>query len=471
MIEKIKENWSEILEFIKNELEMSDVSFKVWLLPLTPYKTHNNTLFIEVSKVNADDEFISYVSKKYKNFLKIAVSEYVGEEYDIQFVLPSDKKKINDLINSNSSEMPDSKSLKNNRLNTQLNINESAEKAGLNKKYTFDTFVVGDNNSFAHNAALAVAESPAEIYNPLFIYGGVGLGKTHLMQSIGNFILQQDPSKKVVYVTSETFTNELVESIKNDKNNSNAKFREKYRKVDVLLIDDIQFIAGKESTQEEFFHTFNALRESKKQIVISSDRPPKEIATLEDRLRSRFEWGLTVDIAPPSYEMRMAILKKKAESEKLNVPYEILEYIASNIKSNIRELEGSLTKLTAYAKFTHKDLSISLAEDALRDIIFPNENIEVTPDLIIKIVSEHFGITPADITSHKRNKEVVYPRQIAMYLCRTMTDVPLQTIGKIIGNRDHTTVIHGADKILDIIKENKETKELIDVLMKKINPS
>ena len=238
-----------------------------------------------------------------------------------------------------------------------------------------------------------------------------------------------------------------------------------------LLIDDIQFIAGKESTQEEFFHTFNALRESKKQIVISSDRPPKDIATLEDRLRSRFEWGLTVDIAPPSYETRMAILRKKAEFENLNVPNEILEYIANNIKSNIRELEGSLTKLTAYAKFTHNDLSIALAEEALRDIIFPNETRDVTPDLIIKTVSDHFNITPADITSHKRNKEIVYPRQIAMYLCRAMTDVPLATIGKLIGNRDHTTVIHGADKISDAIKNNEQTKELIDILIKKINPS
>lgn len=345
------------------------------------------------------------------------------------------------------------------------------EKAGLNRKYTFDTYVVGDNNSFAHAAAVAVAESPAEIYNPLFIYGGVGLGKTHIMQSIGNYILTKDPTKKVMYVTSEAFTNELVESIKNDRTNTNQKFRDKYRKVDVLLIDDIQFIAGKESTQEEFFHTFNALRESKKQIVISSDRPPKDIATLEDRLRSRFEWGLTVDIAPPSYETRMAILRKKAEFENLNVPNEILEYIANNIKSNIRELEGSLTKLTAYAKFTHNDLSIALAEEALRDIIFPNETRDVTPDLIIKTVSDHFNITPADITSHKRNKEIVYPRQIAMYLCRAMTDVPLATIGKIIGNRDHTTVIHGADKISDEIKNNVQTKELIDILIKKINPS
>ena len=334
--------------------------------------------------------------------------------------------------------------------------------------FTFGTYVVGPQNKMAYAAARAVAEKPAEHYNPLFIYGDSGLGKTHLLYAIAHQVRQRQPEARIVYIKGDDFTNELIASI---RENRNAEFREKYRQTDILLMDDIQFIAGKIQTQEEFFHTFNALRESKKQIVISSDRPPKDIATLEDRLRSRFEWGLTVDIAPPSYETRMAILRKKAEFENLNVPNEILEYIANNIKSNIRELEGSLTKLTAYAKFTHNDLSIALAEEALRDIIFPNETRDVTPDLIIKTVSDHFNITPADITSHKRNKEIVYPRQIAMYLCRAMTDVPLATIGKLIGNRDHTTVIHGADKISDAIKNNEQTKELIDILIKKINPS
>lgn len=466
MIAEIKEKWPLILETIKNEHEISDVSFKTWLLPLEPYDTHNDVLFLLVSDEKLGQNYIKYIDKKYKIPIKVAIAECTNMELDIQFIFPSQTKDIDKLVHSQTQ----GSSVKS-AVISETTTGEVYDKAGLNRKYTFDTFVVGDNNSFAHAAALAVAESPAEAYNPLFIYGGVGLGKTHLMQSIGNFILQQDPTKKVMYVTSETFTNELVESIKNDRTNTNQKFRDKYRKVDVLLIDDIQFIAGKESTQEEFFHTFNALRESKKQIVISSDRPPKDIATLEDRLRSRFEWGLTVDIAPPSYETRMAILRKKAESENLNVPNDILEYIANNIKSNIRELEGSLTKLTAFAKFTHNDLSIALAEEALRDIIFPNETRDVTPELIIKTVSDHFGITPAEITSHKRNKEIVYPRQIAMYLCRTMADVPLATIGKLIGNRDHTTVIHGADKISDEIKNNPQTKELIDILIKKINPS
>ena len=467
MIEEIKEKWPVILDTIKKEHEISDVSFRTWLLPLTPYAIYNNVLYLLITDERQNQSFINYVEKKYMIFFNVAIAECVGQEFDIKLIFAKDKANIDSLNNSGSgnSDVSSHKTL------AGINYTDLVEQAGLNKKYTFDTFVVGDNNSFAHAAALAVAESPAEAYNPLFIYGGVGLGKTHLMQSIANFIIHQDPSKKIMYVSSENFTNELVESIKNDRSNSNQKFRDKYRKVDVLLIDDIQFIAGKESTQEEFFHTFNALRESKKQIVISSDRPPKDIATLEDRLRSRFEWGLTVDIAPPSYETRMAILRKKAETENLEVPNDILEYIATNIKSNIRELEGSLTKLTAYSKFTHRNLSVELAEDALRDIIFPNESRDITPELIIKVVSDHFGITPADINSHKRNKEVVYPRQIAMYLCRTLTTVPLQTIGKIIGNRDHTTVIHGADKITDEVKKNASTKDLIDIIIKKLNPS
>lgn len=464
MIEDIKNKWPHILETIKNEHEVTDVSFKTWLMPLVPYEIHNNVLFLMNSNKETGEQHIAYIDRKYKVPIQVAVAECVGQEFEIKFILPSQTSEIDSLVARKNTSS-------NQRNISDADFNDLYEKSGLNKKYTFDTFVVGDNNSFAHNAALAVAESPAEAYNPLFIYGGVGLGKTHLMQSIGNFILNKDSKKKVMYVTSEQFTNELVESIKNDRTNTNQKFRDKYRKVDVLLIDDIQFIAGKESTQEEFFHTFNALRESKKQIVISSDRPPKDIATLEDRLRSRFEWGLTVDIAPPSYETRMAILRKKSESEQLNVPSEILEYIANNIKSNIRELEGSLTKLTAYAKFTHNDLSISLAEEALRDIIFPNETRDITPELIIKVVAEHFGVTSTDIISHKRNKQIAYPRQVAMYLCRSLTDVPLSTIGKFIGNRDHTTIIHGADKISEEIKTNAATKEQIDIIKKKINPS
>ena len=463
MITEIKEKWPLILEKIKTEYEISEISFKTWLRPLAPYSIHNDVLFMLVSDEELGQNYVKYIDKKYTIPIKVAIAECINAEYDIQYIFPSQTKDIDAMSNIKQEVVA--------KPSPVVPTGEIYEKAGLNSKYTFDTFVVGDNNSFAHAAALAVAESPAEAYNPLFIYGGVGLGKTHLMQSIANFVLSQDPTKKVMYVTSETFTIELVESIKNDRTNTNQKFRDKYRKVDVLLIDDIQFIAGKESTQEEFFHTFNALHESKKQIVISSDRPPKDIATLEDRLRSRFQWGLTVDIAPPSYETRMAILHKKAETENFDVPNEILEYIANNIKSNIRELEGSLTKLIAYSKFTHKELSIALAEEALRDIIFPDETRDVTPDLIIKIVSDHFGISPSDISSHKRNKEISFPRQIAMYLCNTMTDASLDNIGKAMGNRDHTTIIHGVRKISDSIKVQPSIKDVIDILIKKINPS
>ena len=465
MIIEIKEKWPEILETIKSEHEISDVSFKTWLQPLIPYDTHDNVLFLLLPDERMGQNYINYIDKKYTVPLKVAVAECTGLELDIQFIFPSQTSDIDRLVNS-SSNVTNAKPI----VSVSAPSDETFEKAGLNRKYTFDTYVVGDNNSFAHAAAVAVAESPAELYNPLFIYGGVGLGKTHIMQSIGNYILTKDPNKKVMYVTSEAFTNELVESIKNDRTNTNQKFRDKYRKVDVLLIDDIQFIAGKESTQEEFFHTFNALRESKKQIVISSDRPPKDIATLEDRLRSRFEWGLTVDIAPPSYETRMAILRKKAEFENLNVPNEILEYIANNIKSNIRELEGAFNKVMAGAKLEKKEVTLELAEQALKDIISPDEKKVITPEYIISVVSEHYGVTPADLSGNKRNSKIVMPRQVAMYLCREIISTPLKNIGKALGNRDHTTVMHGIEKIENELQNDDNLKNTIDILKKKINP-
>ena len=345
------------------------------------------------------------------------------------------------------------------------------QNANLNPKYTFDSFVVGANNNLAHAASLAVAESPGEIYNPLFIYGGVGLGKTHLMQSIANFILKNNPKAKILYVTSEKFTNELIDAIRNKNNISTTEFREKYRNNDVLLIDDIQFIIGKESTQEEFFHTFNALHEAKKQIIISSDKPPKEIETLEERLRSRFEWGLTVDIQSPDYETRMAILRKKEEMEGYNIDNEVIKYIATNIKSNIRELEGALTKIVALSKLEkNREINIALAEKALKDIIAPGDKKEVTPEFIIEVVADHFNLTPLDIISQRRNKEIVYPRQIAMYLCRNMTDTGLQNIGKSLGGRDHTTILHGIDKITADLEGNPTLQNTIDILKKKINP-
>ncbi|OYO59688.1 chromosomal replication initiator protein DnaA, partial [Lachnotalea glycerini] len=338
-------------------------------------------------------------------------------------------------------------------------------------RYTSDTFVVGGNNSFAHAASLAVAESPGEVYNPLFLYGGVGLGKTHLMHSIAHFVLNQKPETKVLYVTSEFFTNELIEAIRNGNNTAMSKFREKYRSIDVLLIDDVQFIIGKESTQEEFFHTFNDLHGAKKQIILSSDKPPKDMETLEARLRSRFEWGLIADISSPDYETRMAILRKKEELDGYNIDDEVIKYIANNIKSNIRELEGALNKLIACAKLEKKEINLDLAEKALQDIISPDAPKEITPQLIISTVAEHYNISSTDLSSTKRNAEIVLPRQVAMYLCREMTSTPLKAIGGYLGKKDHTTVIHGADKISNEIKTNEALSNVIDIIKKKINPN
>lgn len=345
-----------------------------------------------------------------------------------------------------------------------------AERAGLNPKYTFDTFVVGNNNKFAHAASLAVAESPGKMYNPLFIHGGAGLGKTHLMHSIAHFVLNQNPEKKVLYVTSETFTNELIDAIRNGNNTAMTKFREKYRSVDVLLIDDIQFIIGKEATQEEFFHTFNDLHGNKKQIIISSDKPPKDIVTLEARLRSRFEWGLIADISSPDFETRMAILHKKEENDGYNIDNEVIKYIAMHIKSNIRELEGALNKLVALSNLEKREITVELAEEALKDIVSPDEKKEVTPALIVNTVAEHFHVSVDDIRSNKRNNEIVVPRQIAMYLCNTMTSVGLKKIGSEIGGRDHSTVLHGSKKISDEMKTSDDMRKTIEILQKKISP-
>ena len=355
--------------------------------------------------------------------------------------------------------------------NEQASVyNINYEKANLISKYRFDTFVVGGNNKFAHSASLAVAESPGEVYNPLYLYGGAGLGKTHLMHSIGHFILDQDPDRKVLYVTSEQFTNEVIESIRSGNAAKMNRLREKYRTVDVLLIDDVQFIIGKESTQEEFFHTFNVLHSAGKQIILSSDKPPKEMETLEERFRSRFEWGLIADIQPPDYETRMAILKKNAENTTKKINEEVFDYIATNIKSNIRELEGAYNKVIAFSRLNKVEITLDNIEEALKDIISPNAKKIITPQYIIGIVAEHFNILPEDIVSRRRNSELVQPRQICMYLCRHMTEESLQSIAQALGKKDHTTVIHGIDKITYEITVNEELKNRIDIITKKINP-
>lgn len=457
MIDKIKENWQKILLLLKEEHDISDISYHTWLEPLTPYSYENNTVTVIVP----EQTFLKFVNKKYGLILKVTISEFIGQECEINFKV---KEQVEDMEDRGPQLIA----------NPKMPVSPDAiQSANLNPKYTFDTFVVGSNNNLAHAAALAVAESPGEIYNPLFIYGGVGLGKTHLMHAIAHFILKNDPKAKILYVTSETFTNELIDAIRNKNNITTTEFREKYRNNDVLLIDDIQFIIGKESTQEEFFHTFNHLHVSGKQIIISSDKPPKDIETLEARLRTRFEWGLIADISSPDYETRMAILRKKEELdglERYHIPDEVMQYIANNIKSNIRELEGSLNKLIALSNLENKPIDIPLAAEALKDMISPDNTRVITPELIIDVVSEHFNISPAEIKGKKRNAEIVLPRQIVMYLCRTMTDTALKTIGVILGGKDHASISHGVKKIENDLKTDEALNNTVNIIKKKINP-
>ena len=461
----VEEKWPKIIEHLRVEHELSNVSFSTWIKPLKVYDVINNTVFIMVNMNSS----VEYIEKKYLLPLKVCIAEITGEEYEVSFISEDDDR-LNEIQNMavEASQKKRTKSV--------------AERAGLNPKYTFDTFVVGGNNSFAHAVSVAVAESPGQVYNPLFLYGGVGLGKTHLMHSIAHFILDQNPKKKILYVTSETFTNELIESLKNGKSSGNessmTKFREKYRNIDVLLIDDIQFIIGKESTQEEFFHTFNHLHTSGKQIIISSDRPPRDIETLEARLRSRFEMGMLADISSPDYETRMAILQKKIELDKLekyNIPLDVIQYIATNIKTNIRELEGSLNKLIALYRLNNNEgtIDISLAAEALKDIISSDNNREVTPELILDIVAEHFNISIADLKSKKRNAEIANPRQVAMYLMRTMStkELSLKAIGAIFGGKDHSTIKYGIEKVESEMETDETLANTVNIIKKKINPA
>ena len=448
-MEQIIEKWEEILRTVKEEHELTDISFKTWLEPLKVFDVKDNTLYILVP----DEQMgLNYITKKYTLPIKVAVAEIIGKDYEIEFVLPEQAK---------SMRTPKPMAF----VNT-----ESIDKSSLNPNYTFDTFVVGNNNKLAHAASLAVAESPGEVYNPLFLYGGVGLGKTHLMHSIAHFIQSNNPDVKILYVSSETFTNELIEAIRNGNNTAMTKFREKYRNIDVLLIDDIQFIIGKESTQEEFFHTFNELYLAKKQIVISSDKPPKDMETLEERIRSRFECGLTADIGSPDYETRMAILKKNAESYNKEISEEIFDYIASNIKSNIRELEGAFNKVIAYSKLNKVDITLDIVIETLKDLISPNKVKQVTPELIINTVAEHYGVKPEDIKSPKRNSEFVLPRQVYMYVASKLTVESQQNIGKYINKKDHTTIIHGINKISTKLETDEELRNNVEIIMKKLNP-
>ena len=446
-MENIADLWNAALANI--EKKISKPSFDTWLKSTKAHSLQGNLLVITAPNEFARD----WLEERYSQLISEILYEITGEELSVKFIIPQNQNE-----SENDVALPPKK--------VKRDEDHGDFPQGiLNQKYTFDTFVIGSGNRFAHAASLAVAEAPAKAYNPLFIYGGVGLGKTHLMHAIGHYVLDHNPAAKVVYLSSEKFTNEFINSIRDNKAEN---FRNKYRNVDILLIDDIQFLAGKESTQEEFFHTFNALHEESKQIIISSDRPPREIPTLEDRLRSRFEWGLITDITPPDLETRIAILRKKAKAEGLDIPNEVMLYIANQIDSNIRELEGALIRVVAYSSLINKDINADLAAEALKDIIPSSKPKVITIHEIQKIVGEHFSIKLEDFKAKKRTKSVAFPRQIAMYLSRELTDYSLPKIGEEFGGRDHTTVIHAHEKISKLLQSDstlqKQMKELHELL-------
>ena len=448
-LEIIKNKWNEILDMFREIVPMADVTYELWIAPMKPYDFVDDKLVILMNK----KEYLSIIRKRYNDSFRIAIMEVTEINTEVLII---DEAGLNSLYKKEKEE--------------DLSLADALKNANLNSRYTFDSFVVGSSNDLAHAACVATAELPGEQYNPLYIYGGAGLGKTHLMQSVAHFILQQNRHAKIRYVTSETFINEFVDSIRNKNNISPAEFRKKYRELDVLLIDDIQFLIGKEGTQEEFFHTFNALYDNRKQIIIASDKPPKDIDNLEERLRSRFEVGLIVDIQMPDVETRMAILRKKEELEGYNIDNEVIKYIADNIKSNVRELEGALTKVVAKSRLVKQPITLELAEELLRDHITPSERKEITSEFIIEVVAEHYNLKTSDLASVTKKKTIAYPRQIAMYLCRELTNVPLVTVGELLGGRDHSTVIHGCEKISTELQTNEQLKSTIESLRKKIAP-
>ena len=440
MDNRVIEIWEEARNNMKNEL--MPLSYSTWIENVIPVAIEGNTFILQTSgNLNRN-----ILENRYNDLICNTIKYVTNQDFIIKYIIPEE----------NTLDLNKQK---------ENNHSDLFESTNLNPRYVFNEFVVGNSNRFAHAASLAVAESPAKSYNPLFIYGGVGLGKTHLMHAIGHYILSQNKNSKVYYVSSEKFTNELINSIKDDKN---EEFRNKYRTVDVLLVDDIQFIAGKERTQEEFFHTFNALYEANKQIIVSSDRPPKEIPTLEDRLRSRFEWGLITDIQPPDYETRIAILKKKSERDRIDIPGEVFEFIATKIKSNIRELEGALNRVVAYSTLTKREVDISLVNEALKDIFSTTRTRKIDVDFIKATVAEYFNMKIEDFESKKRTRQIAYPRQIAMYIAREMTDLSLPKIGEEFGGRDHTTVIHACEKITTEMLSDLDLKNKIDSIIKEM---
>lgn len=420
--------------------EMTEVTFNTWIQgALRPLSISGECLYVEA----VTDFYYQFVVNRYTALIANAVSQASGRHMRVEILTPSE-----------AGEMKNG---------TAPAKNISA--ASLNPRYTFETFVVGANNRFAHAASLAVAESPGTNYNPLFIYGGVGLGKTHLMHAIGHYILSQNPQARVKYMTTEAFTNEMISAI---QSRTMSEFKDKYRNnVDVLMVDDIQFLAGRDATQEEFFHTFNSLRENRKQIIISSDKPPKEIPRLEERLRSRFEGGLIADISKPDEETRYEILRRKAEDEPINVPPEVLHMIAERISSNIRELEGAMTRLIAYASLTGRQVDRELAETALRETFAASEKRWVSSDDVIRATADYFNIRCEELKGPRRSRDIAVPRQLAMFLCREMVGVSLEMIGRAF-NRDHTTVMHACQKVTADLKTDPQTAQAVDDLKKKL---
>lgn len=435
--------WSETLSLV--ELELPRPHFETWLRQTQPVAFYDDVLVVSVPSNFAR----GYIADKYSPLLSEKLAARVGRPINIEFVTP-DVPAVTEVAAAEPA------------VDTLIAETRSQP---LNPKYSFETFVTAPNNHLSYSASVAVADAPARVYNPLFIYGGVGLGKTHLLQAIARRVLQKSSHSRIFYISSETFANEMINAI---QNRTTVAFRNRYRNVDVLLVDDIQFLAGKESTQEEFFHTFNALYEANRQIVLSSDRPPKEIATLEDRLRSRFEWGLTTDIQPPDLETRIAILRKKAEQERLRIPDDAMLFIAERITSNIRELEGALIRIVAFSSLHARTIDAALAAEALKDILPQAQPRQITLRLIQDTVAHHYGLEFRDLTMRKRTRALAFPRQVAMYLCRELTSASLPRIGDEFGGRDHTTVIHAHGKIVHDMSQDAALRHTIDALRKKI---
>ncbi len=458
MEEEIKSKWQDILNHLKTEYSLTDVCFKTWLLPLKIHSINenDNTAIISVNDEEIGENSKDHIKKKYGLFMQVSIEEITGYHLTLEFKNKSELEATSPKIAKPSVNTS-------NKKNNNYNFSD---------KYTFDTFIVGSNNSFAHAASVAVAESPLQSeYNPLYIYGGSGLGKTHLMRAIAHYIAENSPELKVLYVTSEQYTNEIVEAIRNSKIDRTMinNIKNKYREVDVLMVDDVQFIIGRDVTQEEFFHTFNALYEQGKQIILTSDRHPNQMDKLDIRFKSRFNNGIQADVKAPEYETRLAILQKKNENDGLNLNEDILKFIAENIKTNIRDLEGAYNKLILRAKLQHCEITLDTAIEDIKDLILTDEKSKITNDYIINVIIDHYGLTLEEINSKNRSKNIANVRQICMYMCRKLTNTSYEEIGAKLGGKDRTTVMHGYNKIESSLKTDPSLQSEIDILKKIIN--